>query len=27
VGSAKGWGRLKAGGWVALDWVKKAQRR
>ena len=24
VGSAKGWGRLKAGGWVALDWVKKA---
>ena len=22
-GSAKGWGRLKAGGWVALDWVKK----
>lgn len=26
VGSAKGWGRLKAGGWVALDWVKKAQR-
>lgn len=26
VGSAKGWGHLKAGGWVALDWVKKAQR-
>ena len=24
LGSAKGWGRLKAGGWVALDWVKKA---
>lgn len=24
TGSAKGWGRLKAGGWVALDWVKKA---
>ena len=23
-GSDKGWGRLKAGGWVALDWVKKA---
>ena len=23
-GSAKGWGRLKAGGWIALDWVKKA---
>ena len=22
-GSAKGWGRLKAGGWVAKDWVKK----
>ena len=22
-GSAKGWGRLKAGGWIALDWVKK----
>jgi len=26
-GSNKGWGCLKAGGWVALDWVKKAQRR
>ena len=24
TGSAKGWGRLKAGGWVAIDWVKKA---
>ena len=24
LGSAKGWGRLKAGGWIALDWVKKA---
>ena len=23
-GSHKGWGRLKAGGWIALDWVKKA---
>ncbi|MCI5652138.1 MAG: SH3 domain-containing protein [Ruminococcus bromii] len=23
-GSAKGWGRLKAGGWVARDWIKKA---
>lgn len=23
-GSDKGWGRLKAGGWIALDWVKKA---
>lgn len=23
-GSAKGWCRLKAGGWVAKDWVKKA---
>ena len=23
-GSAKGWGRLKAGGWVARDWVEKA---
>ena len=23
LGSAKGWGRLKAGGWIALDWVKK----
>ena len=23
-GSAKGWGRLKAGGWIAMDWVKKA---
>lgn len=23
AGSAKGWGKLKAGGWVALDWVKK----
>ena len=22
-GSAKGWGRLKAGGWIAMDWVKK----
>ena len=22
-GSHKGWGRLKAGGWIALDWVKK----
>ena len=22
-GSAKGWGRLKAGGWISLDWVKK----
>ena len=22
-GSATGWGRLKAGGWIALDWVKK----
>ena len=22
-GSTKGWGRLKAGGWIALDWVKK----
>ena len=24
TGSAKGWGRLKAGGWVARDWIKKA---
>ena len=24
TGSAKGWGKLKAGGWVALDWVKRA---
>ena len=23
-GSNKGWGKLKAGGWIALDWVKKA---
>ena len=23
-GSHKGWGKLKAGGWIALDWVKKA---
>ena len=23
-GSHKGWGRLKAGGWIAMDWVKKA---
>lgn len=23
-GSEKGWGRLKSGGWIALDWVKKA---
>ena len=23
-GSDNGWGRLKAGGWIALDWVKKA---
>lgn len=23
-GHGKGWGRLKAGGWIALDWVKKA---
>lgn len=23
-GSDKGWGRLKAGGWIAMDWVKKA---
>lgn len=23
-GSDKGWGRLKSGGWIALDWVKKA---
>lgn len=23
-GSTKGWGQLKSGGWVALDWVKKA---
>lgn len=23
-GSDKGWGRLKASGWIALDWVKKA---
>lgn len=23
-GSAMGWGKLKAGGWIALDWVKKA---
>lgn len=23
-GSDKGWGKLKAGGWIALDWVKKA---
>ena len=22
-GSAKGWGHLKAGGWISLDWVKK----
>ena len=22
-GSAKGWGKLKAGGWIALDWVKR----
>ena len=22
--SHNGWGRLKAGGWIALDWVKKA---
>ncbi|MGN0478336.1 MAG: N-acetylmuramoyl-L-alanine amidase [Hominenteromicrobium sp.] len=24
TGSAKGWGRLKAGGWVAKDWIQKA---
>lgn len=24
-GSAKGWGRLKAGGWVAKDWVEKTE--
>ncbi|WP_328228794.1 SH3 domain-containing protein [Anaeromassilibacillus senegalensis] len=24
TGSSKGWGRLKAGGWVARDWIKKA---
>lgn len=24
TGSSKGWGRLKAGGWVALDWIVKA---
>ena len=23
TGSTTGWGRLKAGGWIALDWVKK----
>lgn len=23
-GSHKGWGKRKAGGWIALDWVKKA---
>lgn len=23
-GSHNGWGRLKADGWIALDWVKKA---
>ena len=24
AGSAKGWGKLKAGGWISLDWVVKA---